>query len=139
MQKSMSARRKFRDNIGKRRRSARGGFKMFIFSQNGHKHQNCHILESLGTPKHIEILENPRRRSVFAHGRRRFTTCEAWKKAYSAFIIHYEFVFIKWGSRIPRSHITTMNRRSLSTPSRTPYSAFVNLFKSCIGQLYSGL
>ena len=50
---------------------------MFIFSQNGHKDQNGHILEGPGTPKYIEILENPRGRSVFAHGGRRFTTFEA--------------------------------------------------------------
>ena len=50
---------------------------MFIFSQNGHKDQNGHILEGPGTPKYIEILENPRGRSVFAHGGRRLTTFEA--------------------------------------------------------------
>ena len=76
--------------LQKRRRSARGGFKMFIFSQNGHKDQNAHILEGPGTPKYTEILENPRRRFVFAHGGRRFTTFEA----YEAFIVHYEFVFL---------------------------------------------
>ena len=50
---------------------------MFIFSQNGYKDQNGHILEGPGTPKYIEILENPRGGSVFAHGGRRFTTFEA--------------------------------------------------------------
>jgi hypothetical protein len=77
IQKFMSGRRKFRENIEKRRWSARGGFKMFIFSQNGHKDQNGHTLESPGTSKYTEILENPRRRFVFAHGGRRFTTFEA--------------------------------------------------------------
>ena len=78
MQKSMSGRRTFYENIEKRRRFARGAFKMFIFSQNGHKDQNGHILEGPETPKYTEILENPRRRFVFAHGGRRFTTFEAF-------------------------------------------------------------
>ncbi len=77
MQKSTSGRWTFCENIEKRRRSARGGFKMFIFSQNGHKDQNGHTLESLGTSKYTVFLENPRRRFVFAHGGRRFTTFEA--------------------------------------------------------------
>ena len=78
MQKSMSRRRKFGENIEKRRRSDRGGSEMFIFPQNGHKDQNGHILEGPGIPKYTEILENPRRRYVFAHGGHRFTTFEAF-------------------------------------------------------------
>ena len=54
-----------------------GSTLIFTFSQNGHKDKNGHIPESLGTPKYIEILENPKRGSVFAHGGRRFTTFEA--------------------------------------------------------------
>ena len=50
---------------------------MFIFPQNGHKDQNGLILEGPGPSKYSEILENPRRRFVFAHGGRRFTTFEA--------------------------------------------------------------
>ena len=61
MQKSTSGRRKFFENIEKRCRSARGGLKMFIFSQNGHKDKNGHILEGLGIPKYTEILENLKR------------------------------------------------------------------------------
>ena len=78
MQKSTFGRRKFFENIEKRRRSARGGFKMFIFSQNGHKDQNGHILEGLGIPKYTEILENPKRGSLFAHGGRLLTTFKAF-------------------------------------------------------------
>ena len=64
------------ENIEKRRRSARGGLKMLIFTQNVHKDKNCHILEGPGIPKYIEILENPKRRWAFAHGGRRFTAFE---------------------------------------------------------------
>ena len=53
---------------------------MFIFSQNGHKDQNGHIPESPETIKNNEILENPRRGFVFAHGGCRFTTFEAFIK-----------------------------------------------------------
>ena len=52
---------------------------MLIFSQNGHKDKNGHILEGPGTSKYTEIIENPRRRSGFAHEGRRFTTFEASK------------------------------------------------------------
>ena len=82
MQKSTSGRRKFFENIEKRRRSARGGVKMFIFSQNGHKDKNGHILEGPGIPKYTEILENLKRGSLFAHGGRLPTTFKAFIKLF---------------------------------------------------------